>query len=256
MVRVGSYLGDWSLSGLVIPEIRFDLLPPFGSDFNPSVRPPPPKDAPDHWGSGEPEYGFSLTGVFRGWDLSFHAGRFWENTPRLGPNLDRQVYDRFTLAGAGGNYTTGNWLLKGEFAWLDGIGFSNGPDTSRIDAMLGVEYYGFEETVIALEVANRHFVGFDEVLRSAPDYAEKNALEMALRVNIDLLNARLHLVGLGVVRGERAQRGAFARFSADYDLRDALTLTAGILIFAKGDVPPTSTWGDNDRIFAQIAWSF
>jgi hypothetical protein len=79
---------------------------------------------------------------------------------------------------------------------------------------------------------------------------------MALRINVDLLNARLHLVGLGVVRGERAQRGAFGRLCAEYELRDALSLTVGVLIFGSGEVPPTSTWGDNDRVFAQIAWSF
>jgi hypothetical protein len=256
MVRVGSYLGDWSLSALVIPEIRFDLLPPFGSDFNPSPTPTPPKDAPDHWGSGDPEYGFSLEGIFRGWDLSFHAGRFWQNTPRAEPNPVRQVYDRLTLAGAGGNYTVGNWLLKGEFAWFDGIGFLNGSDTSRVDAMAGIEYYGIEETAIALEVVNRHLVDFDAATRAAPDFAEENELEMALRINVDLLNERLHLVGLGVVRGERAQRGAFGRLSAEYELRDALSLTVGVLIFGSGEVPPTSTWGDNDRVFAQIAWSF
>lgn len=256
MVRAGTYLGDWSLSALVIPEIRFDLLPPFGSDFNPSPAPPPPKDAPDHWGSGEPEYGFSLEGIFRGWDLSVHAGRFWQNTPRLAPDPPRRVYDRITLAGAGGNYTIGNWLLKGEFAWLDGIGFFNGPDTSRVDALAGIEYYGFDETAIALEVVNRHLVDFDAATRAAPDFAEENELEMALRINVDLLNDRLHLVGLGVVRGERAQRGAFGRVSAEYDLRDALSLTVGILIFGSGEVPPTSTWADNDRVFAQIAWNF
>jgi hypothetical protein len=256
MVRVGTFLGDWGLSALVIPEIRFDLLPPFGSDFNPSPTPPPSKDAPDHWGSGEPEYGVSLNGVFRCWDLSFHAGRFWQNTPRLAPDPPRQVYDRIVMAGTGGNYTIGNWLLKGEFAWFDGIGFFNGPDTSRVDALGGIEYYGFEETVIALEVVNRHLVDFDDATRAAPDFAEENALEMALRINVDLLNDRLHLVGLGVARGERAQRGAFGRVSAEYDLRDALSLTVGVLVFGSGEVPPTSTWGDNDRVFAQIAWNF
>ena len=58
------------------------------------------------------------------------------------------------------------------------------------------------------------------------------------------------------MRGERAQNGAFVRLSASYDLRDALKLSGGILIFAAGDDPPTSTWGDNDRLFAELVWDF
>jgi hypothetical protein len=254
LVRADGYLGDWGLSLLVIPEVRFDLQPAYGSDFNPSPA-PFPKDAPDHWGDA-PEYGGALTGVFRGWDVSLHAGRFWQNTPRLDADPVRLVYDRFTLVGAGGNYTLGNWLLKGELAWIDGVGFFNAGDTSRVDAMAGVEYYGIEETVIALEVVNRHIVDFESAIESAPDFARRNELELALRITVDLMNERLHLLGLGAVRGERAQDGAFVRLSASYDLRDALELSGGILIFAEGDDPPTSTWGDNDRLFAELVWDF
>ncbi len=255
LVRADGYLGDWGLSLLAIPEVRFDLQPVYGSDFYPFDDPLPSKDAPDHWGDA-PEYAAGLTGVFRGWDVSFHAGRFWENAPRLEDGPDRLVYDRFTLVGAGGNYTLGNWLLKGELAWLDGVGFYNAGDTSRVDLMAGVEYYGIEETVIALEVVDRRILDFQGAMRNAPDYAERNALELALRINVDLMNERLHLLGLGVVRGERAQDGAFVRLSASYDLHDALALSGGILIFAEGDDPPTSTWGDNDRLFAELIWDF
>jgi hypothetical protein len=156
----------------------------------------------------------------------------------------------------GGNYTVGNWLLKGELAWVDGLGFYNADDTSRFDVMAGVEYYGIEETVIALEVVDRRIIDFEGAMRAAPDYAERNALELALRISVDLMNERLRLLGLGVVRGERAQDGAFVRLSASYDLRDALELSGGVLIFAAGDVPPTSTWGDNDRLFAELIWDF
>lgn len=40
--RLDYYQGDWSLSGLAIHEIRFDKLPPYGSDFYPfPVKLPP-----------------------------------------------------------------------------------------------------------------------------------------------------------------------------------------------------------------------
>lgn len=255
MLRADGFVGDWKLSGLVIPEIRFDLLPSFGSDFNPLPIPPPPKDAPNHWGSA-PEYAASLEGIFSGWDLSFYAGRFWENTPRLEADPDRRVYDRMTLVGAGGNFAIGNFLVKGELAWRDRVDFFNASATSRLDMMAGFEFYGFDETVIALEVIDRHLFDYDSAMGDAPDFVDQDEIDLSLRITVDLMNARLHLLGLGVVRGERAQRGAFTRFSAAYDLRDALSFTVGILIFAKGDVPPTQTWNDNDRIFAELAWSF
>ena len=72
------------------------------------------------------------------------------------PPRARFSHDRHTLVGAGGNVTLGNWLLKGEAAWIDGVRFNNGDETDRIDAMAGVEYYGFEDVSIALDVVNRH----------------------------------------------------------------------------------------------------
>ena len=70
------------------------------------------------------------------------------------------------------------------------------------------------------------------------------------------MNARLHLLGLLVVFGERAQNGVVGRAQATWELRDALEVTGGVLIFAKGDIPPTNAWGDNDRLFAELRWSF
>jgi hypothetical protein len=258
MVRVDTFFGDWTLTGLVIPEVRFDLLPPFGSDFVSSPTRLPSTRAPEHWGD-DPEFGGSLTGVFRGWDLSLHALRYWENTPRLeAPPASalRFRHDRRTLVGAGGNLTLGNWLVKGELAWIDGVRFSNAEESERFDVMLGLEYYGFEETAIALEVVNRHLTDWELAAKRAPDFAEEDSLEIALRVNLDLLNARLHLLALGIVFGEGAQNGAIGRLQASYDLRDALTATFGLLVFANGDRPPTDGFGDNDRLFAKLTWSF
>jgi hypothetical protein len=122
--------------------------------------------------------------------------------------------------------------------------------------MAGIEYYGIDETVIALEAVNRHIVDFESTMERAPDFARRNALELALRITVDLMNERLHLLGLGAVRGARAQDGAFVRLSASYDLRDALVLSGGILIFAEGEELPTSSWGDNDRLFVELIWDF
>jgi hypothetical protein len=257
MARVDGYLGDWRLTGLVIPELRFEKQPPFGSDYVPSAARLPETDTPDSF-SDDPEFGGALTGVFRGWDVSLHALRYWTNRPRLElvPPRARFTHDRHTLVGAGGNVTLGNWLLKGEAAWIDGVRFSHADETDRIDAMAGVEYYGFEDVTIALEVVNRHIVDWDLAAKRAPDFAEEDFLETALRVNADLMNARLHLLALVIVLGERAQNGAISRFQASWELRDALSITGGVLFYMQGDIPPIDDWGDNDRLFTELEWSF
>lgn len=256
MARADYYLGDWSFTALLIPEIRVSLNPPYGSDFNPQLLKLPPVKEPPQWG-GNPEFGAALNGTFRGWDVSFNALRYTANQPRLDANPTRLVYDRRTLVGAGGNVTLGSFLLKGEVAWIEGIGFFNHPDTKqRIDALAGVEYYGFENTVVAFELASRNFLDFEGVTRLAPDLADPHTLEGALRVTTELMNARLRLIGLAATFGDPVPDGAFVRLSAEYDLRDALTIGGGILLFITGDLPPTSSWGNNDRLFAEIVWSF
>ena len=66
----------------------------------------------------------------------------------------------------------------------------------------------------------------------------------------------MRLQAVGIVFGERAQNGAIGRFQATYDLRDALSVTGGLLVFASGDRPLTDDFGDNDRLFAELVWSF
>jgi len=61
-----------------------------------------------------------------------------------------------------------------------------------------------------------------------------------------------------LVFGEKAQDGTVLRFSADYDIRDALVAGAGIQIFLEGTdsdgfLDPVA---QNDRVFLRIKYSF
>ena len=57
----------------------------------------------------------------------------------------------------------GNWLFKAEAAYLDGfMFFLTGQETFvRIDLLAGLEYYGFRNTTLSLDMVNRHLVDFD-----------------------------------------------------------------------------------------------
>ncbi len=229
MVKGDVYHGDWSLSLIAIPEIRFSKNPPIGSDFSPTTASFGQLEidvAPEHIPSesfDNTSWAAALMGIFPGWDVSFHFARVWMDPPYLrgsffplallGPNPTSAFagtelrHSRITLVGAGGNYTFGSWLLKSEIAWTDGVDYGVSPRLvlpgigaveipngtlrrSRLDVMGGVEYYGLTDTNIVLEVALRHIFGFREAMR--PNFGtEENRLETALRITRNFWNERL-----------------------------------------------------------------
>jgi hypothetical protein len=255
MLRVDGYLGDWSLTGLVIPEIRFDHRPQVGSDFFPGSFEPPSLEPDDF---EDLELAGKLTGIFSGWDVTFLGAWFWNDTPRLARNPPlRLVHDRLWLVGSAGNYTKGSWLAKYEVAFVDGLGFaSESGDKSRLDAMLGVEYYGLVDTTITVEGLNRHLFEYSGRQRRAPDFVRQDSQEIAARVTRSFMNERITTTVVAVLLNWNARDGSIVRFDAEYDIRDALTLGGGILLYQTGDLPPLSQWGRNDRLFFSLKWSF
>jgi hypothetical protein len=313
MVKADYYWREWSLSLIAIPEIRFDILPPLGSDFAATTSSLGTLEAvvfseeiPDE-SFANTEWAIALKGIFSGWDVSFHFARYWNDTPYLRvanppftvhfvdrddpgvivpPNDPSAVpvvalgrselqHSRVTLVGAGGNYTLGSWLFKSEIAWIDGLNYAtstryvvpiSGRPTaldvptgnlqkSRLDFMAGIEYYGFTQTTLALEVANRHIFGFRDDMRPLFGLQE-NLLETALRVTRSFMNERLEVTVLGIAFGNHAQDGSVVRIDGRYDLRDALELGVGIVLYQKGDPPPFDEIRQNDRFFFELKYSF
>jgi hypothetical protein len=311
MLKTDYYLGDWALSAIAIPEIRFSLNPPLGSDFAPVLSSLGtaeafvfPEDKPDE-SFNNTQWAAAVKGIFSGWDVSFHYARMYQDMEYLDPRIEwidlgpplgsfpmslegtMLRHSRTHLVGAGANYTIGSWLFKAEIAWIDGIDYTTSTpidfdpigglpipgggtvpenlgivdvptgtvEKSRLDFMGGVEYYGFTDTNIALEVVNRHIFGFRDDMRPLFGYQE-NQLETALRVTRTFLNERLEVTALGIVFGSYAQDGSVVRLDARYDLLDALELSGGIVFYQKGDPPPFDTIKDNDRFFFEIKYSF
>jgi hypothetical protein len=262
MVRVDYYpplLPDWGVQLLLIPEFRRDKNPPFGSDFNPT----PPSlrgvggGGPRHWGDA-PEFAGAINGTFSGWDVSIYGARVYENSRFVQGGVRKE--SQITMVGGGANLTFGAWLLKAETAWFRGVeyatfdGFFLGTTgKSRLDVMGGVEYYGFNDIQIAVEVANRHIFDFDSRMKL---FRSEDELESAIRATMDLMNSRLHLTALAFVLGERAQDGSVVRIEANYDLRDSLVVGAGIVLYQEGDNIAFESIGRNDRFFARIEYSF
>ena len=64
----------WGITGIYVPEIRFSIDPPFGSDFFPGPQPLPPPDTKSGFTAAIPK-GAAVTGTFEGWALPFHFAR-------------------------------------------------------------------------------------------------------------------------------------------------------------------------------------
>lgn len=290
MVKAGTYWRNWSFTAIAIPEIRFSKLPPIGSDFAPITASLGEFEifvAPEHVPSESFDntgWAAAISGIFPGWDVSFHFARVWFDRPYL---LGRFTLDpdpavalagtelrhsRITLVGSGANYIYGSFLFKTEIAWLDGVDYATSTAfvlpivgsidipigsarRSRLDFMAGIEYYGWVDTNIALEVVNRHIFGYRESMR--PNFeVEENTLETALRITRSFLRERLTATLVAIAFGNHAQDGSVVRLDAGYDLRDALVLKGGILLFQKGDSIPFNSIARNDRLFLELKYSF
>ncbi len=227
-------------------------------------------------------------GIFQGWDFSVNFANVFRDAPHLdwdlsyliptlpmppatpppGPRLE---HERITMTGAGANYTIGSWLFKTEFASLIGLdypvaqkvvipGLGTVPipvgtvDKTRLDGLVGVEYYGLDETTLALEIADRHILDFDDRMREFG--VDRNTVEYAVRVTRNLLNERLELALVGFGLGDHLQLGGALRTQAAYDLRDALVLTGGVILYLPGDRPPLEGLGANHRVFLELKYSF
>ncbi len=263
MSRLDYYLGAWRFSGMAIHEIRFDKQPPFGSDYYPFEEPLPREDTPSSGGSNT-EWALSLSGTFSGWDVALYAADYFNDQAHLemefsprGPTVVRR-HASLWMVGASANLAVGNWLLKTEAAWQDGFHYFNTGDKtfSRFDLLFGVEYSGIQETTVSVEVANRHINNFDDRLEAGPDAEQADAFQSAVRVVREFMNDTLTCTLLAITYGATGEDGALQRLQVEYDVRDNLELTAGVVLYQSGELPEFEQIGDNDRVFAEVAYHF
>jgi len=60
------------------------------------------------------------------------------------------------MAGIASNLVSGSWLFKAEAAFIGDINYRSTNRKNRLDALVGFDYMGKKNTVISLELANRH----------------------------------------------------------------------------------------------------
>jgi hypothetical protein len=259
MAKVSWYVGPWSLTGIAIPEIRFNKEPAFGSDYFPLPMPPPPEVMPADGGSNT-EWAASLSGVFSGWDLAFYAAHLFSDEFYVDAATLTRQHARVRMAGAAVNVALGNWLLKTEWAHFRDLqfGLPSGQTFSRLDGMIGAEYAGFTDTTLAFEAADRRLLDYDPLLAALPLPQAEDVNQYVLSYRGSYLREKLDVVAVLIAYGAKAEQGTTQRYQLTYEVVQALDLTGGVIVYTPGDGGNYLLAGaqDNDRLFAELKWSF
>lgn len=258
MTKMDYYWGSWSTSALLIHETRFNKEPVFGNDFYGGSAPAVPHDKPSTSLQNQ-EYALAVNGVFRGWDIAFYGAQVFDDYSHQEQTDQgaRRCHSRLAMAGTAMNFVWGNFLLKSEAAYLHGLEYSTDVGKkSRLDFLLGTEYTGLGETVLAVEVVDRHIFAFDDHLKLAPVYGREDDIQLVFKASRDFINDRLTVTGLVSIFDLSGAGGSFARFTSAYDLMDGVTVSGGFILYQSGDRPAFRNIGDNDRLFAEVRYFF
>ncbi len=257
MARADYYRGDWNLSALIIQEIRFNKTAQPGSDFYTGLGYPVIKKSPNQ-SSSNLEYAVALNGLFSGWDLSLYWARLFDDQPhqKMANGATTFEHSRLTMLGSAANIALGNWLLKGEIAHFRGLEFlaTPGQKKQRTDLLLGVEYTGFDDTTLTLEIVERHLHSYVPAL--AAEGAERSEWQTALRYAGEFMHARLQVTLLALLFGTPEEGWGVARLQGDYEWTESIRLIGGIVAYHSGDKRPFTRIGDNDRLFLDVKYSF
>ena len=274
MAKLDYYLGSWNLSVMAIGESRIFIEAAPRSEFFPvdSIFPNAPDpfvelENPDvSWDNTQ--FAFAANGVFSGWDLSFYAADVFDSKWHLEgtlPNAVRTV-SKIQMLGSAFNIVTGSWLLKSEVAYVDGVRYNSTKDEkSRFDALIGVDYMGVKDTVLSLEVANKHVFDHEQQMSGytfgvVPDFTEEDEVQTAIRATRSFENDSINTTLLLSMFGHNWEYGGFFRASVEYDVMDAVVANFGLVDYidaAQEDKKPMmNAISDNDRVFADITYSF
>ncbi len=261
MLKLDYYVGDWEISAMAIGESRIMIEAPPRSEFfnvdgifasapNPFLELKDPSNSVDNM-----QYAFAANGIFSGWDLSFYAADVYDQKWHIEGN--KRIVSKVKMAGSALNIAYGSWLLKAEAAFLNGVKYNTTTDPkNRLDALVGFDYMGFRDTTITLEVVNRHIYDYEHQMQNLSDFVQKDEMQTALRYTKNYLNDTLDISVLLSMFGSSWQNGGFSRLWLEYDVMDGVNVEFGYVEYIGGDKPFLDLNKDNDRLFANIKYSF
>lgn len=267
MAKLDYYIGEWNLSAIAITESRiFEEAAPRSEFFpvdnifagapNPFITLIEPESSSENM-----QYAFAANGIFSGWDLSFYASHVYDSKwhIEITPTGPKRIVSQIDMLGSAINIATGSWLLKSEIAYIDGIRYNTTTDAkTRLDALIGFDYMGIKDTVLSLELANRHIFDHEDIMSSAADkdFVDENEYQTAMRATRSFANDSINASALLSMFGSSWEYGGFTRIWVEFDLMDALVANIGLVDYIDGDKPFIKAISNNDRVFADITYSF
>ena len=263
MAKFDYYVGKWNLSGMIIGENRVMLEPAPRGEFFPvdSIFPSAPNPfmelvTPDN-SIDNLQYAFGANGIFSGWDLSFYGANVLDQKWHINKTTNTREVSKIQMIGSAINIATGSWLFKSELAYLNGIKYNSTPDEkNRFDALVGVDYMGIKDSVLSLEIANRHIFEHEKQMSGSFDFVDKDEMQTAIRVTRSFENDTINATALLSMFGSSWENGGFRRIWVEYDVMDAVVANFGIVDYVGGDKILMQINKQNDRVFADISYSF
>ncbi len=260
MTRLDYLMGNWTLMAAAIHEIRFHKYPVLGNEFYPLPIDWPEESMPANtFKNTEYAAALSAVNIFPGTDFSLHFARFYNDAFHLKIALPQLLlqHARLTMFGASIGLVRASWLFKSELAVFNGLKYSLvQKKKSRFDLLLGLEYSGFKNTVLALDFANSHVLKYDKLLALAPDQISQNDMQMVTTMRKSFIRETAHLIAVVILQDDWGEKGAFARLSISYDWSDNLEFAVGTVQYKSGELLLSKQAADNDRIFFDIKYSF
>jgi len=272
MAKLDYYIGQWNLSAMIIGESRIFLeAAPYGEYFPVNLLFPTAPAQGEFFELKQPstswdntQYAFAANGVFSGWDLSFYGADVFDSKWHLeGTTIENaaRVVNKIKMLGSAANIATGSWLIKGEIAYMNGIRYNSTLDAkNRVDTLIGVDYMGISDSVLSAEFTNRHIFDYEAQMGSLttqrPDYIDQDEYQTALRATRSFMNDSLDATILLSMFGASWEYGGFARIWVEYEVMNAVNANFGVVDYLKGDRPFAEAIENNDKIFADITYSF
>lgn len=263
MAKLDYYLRRWNFSFMAIGESRIMIEAPARSEYFPvdsvfTAAPDPfsvLKTPSNSWDNMQ--YAFAANGTFSGWDLSFYMAEVFDQKWHFDYAQGTREVNKINMLGSAVNIALGSWLLKSEIAFLDGVVYNTtANEKNRLDMLLGFDYMGISDTTVSVEVANKHIFNYEAQMKNQSDYVDKNEMQTAIRVSRSFSNDTINANALLSMFGSSWENGGFGRVWIEYELADALNANFGIVDYVGGDKPMMEALKSNDKVFADITYSF
>ena len=274
---------DWRLDFAAIHEYRSNKIAPEGSEFDPltTMRSTGINIAEEELPENGGEWTARIQKSLNGADIALYASDTFNDAFYLdfeslvvthgnAQLTVRPKHQKVNSVGVSANKVLGSLLIKGEIAFKEGMMYQRSDLTSQIQAavksgsltisttqekkqlqnMLGLEYMGFSDLTLTMELNRTLIMDWEENLTNAEDtyFSFSSVTHQAFNDTLTNRFVWIHYTDDG---------GDVYRWTADYDLIDGLNIAGGVVLYhsPKSD-SLMEPFKNNDRLTLSSRYSF